>query len=125
MRVEARMPSGSAPQYDTLTPAFPRHSGSTRTVGGSPALGSVVLRDEDSERAASRRRRLRRLTRADRWARGHICPRHLTRPLRSVPVMAEQMPPTDQDYGSRDLAVRAPAGNVWSFGTYRPTLTPA
>ncbi|MFO7279326.1 MAG: VOC family protein [Thermoanaerobacterales bacterium] len=30
------------------------------------------------------------------------------------------MPPTDQDYGSRDFAVRDPEGNVWSFGTYRP-----
>jgi len=30
------------------------------------------------------------------------------------------MEPTDQDYGSRDFAVRDPEGNVWSFGTYRP-----
>lgn len=30
------------------------------------------------------------------------------------------MPPTDQDYGSRDYAARDPEGNVWSFGTYRP-----
>lgn len=29
---------------------------------------------------------------------------------------------TDQDYGSRDFAVRDPGGNVWSFGTYRPVL---
>jgi uncharacterized glyoxalase superfamily protein PhnB len=28
--------------------------------------------------------------------------------------------PTDQDYGSRDFAARDPAGNIWSFGTYRP-----
>ncbi|MGD9694764.1 MAG: VOC family protein [Thermoleophilia bacterium] len=28
---------------------------------------------------------------------------------------------TDQDYGSRDFAVRDPDGNVWSFGTYRPS----
>jgi uncharacterized glyoxalase superfamily protein PhnB len=28
---------------------------------------------------------------------------------------------TDQDYGSREYAARDPAGNVWSFGTYRPT----
>jgi uncharacterized glyoxalase superfamily protein PhnB len=27
---------------------------------------------------------------------------------------------TDQDYGSREFAVRDPYGNVWSFGTYRP-----
>ena len=27
---------------------------------------------------------------------------------------------TDQEYGSRDFAVRDPHGNVWSFGTYRP-----
>jgi uncharacterized glyoxalase superfamily protein PhnB len=30
------------------------------------------------------------------------------------------MPPTDQDYGSRDFAVRDPEGNVWDFGTYDP-----
>lgn len=28
---------------------------------------------------------------------------------------------TDQDYGSRDFAVRDPEGNQWSFGTYEPT----
>jgi uncharacterized glyoxalase superfamily protein PhnB len=27
--------------------------------------------------------------------------------------------PTDQDYGSRDFAIRDPEGNRWSFGTYR------
>ena len=32
------------------------------------------------------------------------------------------MEPTDQDYGSRDFAVRDPEGNLWSFGTYRPEL---
>jgi uncharacterized glyoxalase superfamily protein PhnB len=26
----------------------------------------------------------------------------------------------DQDYGSREYAAKDPAGNVWSFGTYRP-----
>jgi uncharacterized glyoxalase superfamily protein PhnB len=26
----------------------------------------------------------------------------------------------DQDYGSREYAVRDPEGNVWVFGTYRP-----
>jgi uncharacterized glyoxalase superfamily protein PhnB len=26
----------------------------------------------------------------------------------------------DQDYGSRDFAVRDPEGNIWSFGTYDP-----
>ena len=30
------------------------------------------------------------------------------------------MPLTDQDYGSRDFAVRDPEGNLWSFGTYAP-----
>lgn len=30
------------------------------------------------------------------------------------------MPPTDQDYGSRDFAARDPEGNVWCFGTHRP-----
>ncbi len=29
---------------------------------------------------------------------------------------------TDQDYGSRDFAARDPSGNIWSFGTYRPSL---
>jgi uncharacterized glyoxalase superfamily protein PhnB len=31
------------------------------------------------------------------------------------------MPPTDMDYGSREYAARDHEGNVWSFGTYRPT----
>lgn len=30
------------------------------------------------------------------------------------------MPPTDQDYGSRDYMARDAEGNVWSFGTYTP-----
>ncbi|MFF0746087.1 VOC family protein [Streptomyces sp. NPDC004111] len=30
------------------------------------------------------------------------------------------MPPTDQDYGSRDYLVRDAEGNLWSFGTYQP-----
>ena len=30
-------------------------------------------------------------------------------------------PLTDTDYGSREFAARDPHGNVWSFGTYRPT----
>jgi uncharacterized glyoxalase superfamily protein PhnB len=30
------------------------------------------------------------------------------------------MPPTDQDYGSRDFSARDPEGNVWAFGTYQP-----
>jgi uncharacterized glyoxalase superfamily protein PhnB len=30
--------------------------------------------------------------------------------------------PTDQDYGSRDFAVRDLEGNIWSFGTYQPEL---
>jgi uncharacterized glyoxalase superfamily protein PhnB len=32
------------------------------------------------------------------------------------------MPPTDQDYGSRDYMARDAEGNVWSFGTYEPAL---
>lgn len=28
---------------------------------------------------------------------------------------------TDQDYGSRDFAVRDLEGNQWNFGTYEPT----
>jgi uncharacterized glyoxalase superfamily protein PhnB len=28
---------------------------------------------------------------------------------------------TDRDYGSREYAAQDPAGNVWSFGTYRPS----
>ncbi|MER7831194.1 VOC family protein [Streptomyces sp. NPDC095602] len=34
------------------------------------------------------------------------------------------MPPTDQDYGSRDYMARDAEGNVWSIGTYAPG-TPA
>ncbi|MEW5351491.1 MULTISPECIES: VOC family protein [unclassified Streptomyces] len=30
------------------------------------------------------------------------------------------MPPTDQEYGSRDYLARDLEGNVWSFGTYAP-----
>jgi uncharacterized glyoxalase superfamily protein PhnB len=30
------------------------------------------------------------------------------------------MEPTDQDHGSRDMSVRDPEGNLWSFGTYEP-----
>ncbi|MFG2601329.1 VOC family protein [Streptomyces sp. NPDC048462] len=30
------------------------------------------------------------------------------------------MPPTDQDYGSRDYMARDAEGNVWTFGTYSP-----
>jgi len=30
----------------------------------------------------------------------------------------------DQPYGSREFAVRDPEGNIWSFGTYRPTVKP-
>jgi uncharacterized glyoxalase superfamily protein PhnB len=30
---------------------------------------------------------------------------------------------TDQDYGSREYAARDPEGNVWCFGTYRPTAS--
>lgn len=33
---------------------------------------------------------------------------------------------TDQEYGSREFAVRDPEGNVWCFGTYQPSvLAPA
>ncbi|MGW7416323.1 VOC family protein [Streptomyces sp. NPDC054863] len=30
------------------------------------------------------------------------------------------MPPTDQDYGSRDYMAQDAEGNVWCFGTYVP-----
>ncbi|WP_030571672.1 VOC family protein [Streptomyces aureocirculatus] len=33
------------------------------------------------------------------------------------------MPPTDQDYGSRDYMARDLEGNIWSFGTYAPDIT--
>ncbi|MEE1818979.1 VOC family protein [Streptomyces sp. NPDC090082] len=33
------------------------------------------------------------------------------------------MPPTDQEYGSRDYTARDAEGNVWSFGTYAPGAT--
>jgi uncharacterized glyoxalase superfamily protein PhnB len=32
------------------------------------------------------------------------------------------MPPTDQDYGSRDFVAKDPEGNVWCFGTFTPTV---
>lgn len=39
---------------------------------------------------------------------------------RAVAAGAEVVYPlTDQDYGSRDYAVRDPEGFVWSFGTYQ------
>lgn len=31
------------------------------------------------------------------------------------------MPPTDQDYGSRDFVARDPDGNLWCFGTFAPS----
>jgi uncharacterized glyoxalase superfamily protein PhnB len=30
--------------------------------------------------------------------------------------------PVDQPYGSREYAAVDPEGNVWSIGTYRPTV---
>ncbi|TLS41392.1 hypothetical protein FE633_36155 [Streptomyces montanus] len=33
------------------------------------------------------------------------------------------MPPTDQEYGSRDYMARDIEGNIWSFGTYAPELS--
>ena len=32
------------------------------------------------------------------------------------------MPPTDQDYGSRDFVARDPDGNLWCFGTFTPSV---
>jgi uncharacterized glyoxalase superfamily protein PhnB len=32
------------------------------------------------------------------------------------------MPPSDQDYGSRDYMARDAEGHVWSFGTYAPEI---
>ncbi|WBO67170.1 VOC family protein [Streptomyces camelliae] len=32
------------------------------------------------------------------------------------------LPPTDQDYGSRDYMARDLEGNIWSFGTYAPEI---
>ncbi|MBV7647745.1 VOC family protein [Streptomyces albidoflavus] len=32
------------------------------------------------------------------------------------------VPPTDQEYGSRDYMARDAEGNIWSFGTYGPEL---
>ena len=29
---------------------------------------------------------------------------------------------TDQPYGSREFTARDPEGNLWSFGTYRPSM---
>ena len=44
---------------------------------------------------------------------------------RAVAAGAEVLfPLTDQDYGSRDYAVRDPEGFVWCFGTYAPGTHP-
>ncbi|MGV4985184.1 VOC family protein [Streptomyces sp. NRAIS4] len=32
------------------------------------------------------------------------------------------LPPTDQDYGSREYMARDAEGNIWSFGTYAPEI---
>ena len=32
------------------------------------------------------------------------------------------LPLTDTDYGSRDFTLPDPEGNLWSFGTYRPSV---
>jgi uncharacterized glyoxalase superfamily protein PhnB len=49
-----------------------------------------------------------------------------TRHERAVAAGAEVvMPPTDQDYGSRDFVARDHEGNLWCFGTYQPAVTPA
>ena len=40
---------------------------------------------------------------------------------RAVAAGAEiLMPPTDQDYGSRDFVAKDPEGNLWCFGTFQP-----
>jgi uncharacterized glyoxalase superfamily protein PhnB len=45
---------------------------------------------------------------------------------RAVAAGAEVVYPlTDQDYGSRDYAVRDPEGFVWCFGTYAPGTSPS
>ncbi|WP_320777012.1 VOC family protein [Streptomyces sp. CRN 30] len=33
------------------------------------------------------------------------------------------VPPTDQDYGSREYLARDVEGNVWTFGTYAPEVS--
>jgi uncharacterized glyoxalase superfamily protein PhnB len=44
---------------------------------------------------------------------------------RAVSAGAEVvMPLTDQEYGSREYAIRDPEGNVWCLGTYQPAATP-
>ena len=43
---------------------------------------------------------------------------------RAVAAGAEiAMPPTDQDYGSRDFVARDHEGNLWCFGTFQPGAT--
>lgn len=42
---------------------------------------------------------------------------------RAVQAGAEIVRPlVDQDYGSREFSARDHEGNLWSFGTYRPSL---
>jgi uncharacterized glyoxalase superfamily protein PhnB len=39
----------------------------------------------------------------------------------TYPVATIERELTDQDYGSREFTARDPEGNLWSFGTYRPS----
>jgi uncharacterized glyoxalase superfamily protein PhnB len=49
-----------------------------------------------------------------------------THHARAVAAGADVVYPlTDQDYGSRDYAVRDPEGFVWCFGTYVPGTSPS
>jgi len=44
-----------------------------------------------------------------------------TKHERAVDAGAETlMPPTDQDYGSRDFVAKDHEGNAWCFGTFQP-----
>ena len=38
---------------------------------------------------------------------------------RALTTKAEVSEITEQDYGSRDVRIKDPEGNLWSFGTYR------
>src|SRR3954453_20786212 len=44
------------------------------------------------------------------------------RAVAAGPEVAQEL--VAQPYGSREFAVRDPDGNVWSLGTYRPTVKP-
>lgn len=64
-----------------------------------------------------------RWRRADRWASTSSSPTDAHHARAAAHEGVEILvPPTDQEYGSRDYMARDAEGNIWSFGTYGPEL---